>query len=81
MPVVVKRAVRSPTPRILAADAGPTAPPTFHFKIDGECQIDASTNLIDWWPVATVYNATNLTVISDTLSKRPALFFRVRPTI
>jgi len=69
------------TPRLLEASLGtPTAtPPTWVFPaVGGDYQIDASTNLTVWWPVAVVYSATNITIISDTVAKRPIIFYRVR---
>lgn len=47
--------------------------------IDGTYQIDASTNLIDWWPVAVVCHVTNVTITSDTVAKRSMMFYRVQP--
>jgi len=68
-------------PMAAAAESTPPPPPSWTFgNLSGDYQIDVSTNLTDWWPIVVVYSTTNLTITSDTVSKRPMLFFRVRPT-
>ena len=46
----------------------------------GNWQIEATSNLTSgvWFPVAKVYGATNVTLVSDTVAKRSALFYRVK---
>lgn len=46
----------------------------------GNWQIEATSNLTSgvWFPVAKVYGATNVTLISSTVAKRSALFYRVK---
>lgn len=71
-----------PTQRILKA--GPVTPiPQWAFvrvpgNTNGTFQIDGSTNLTTWFPVAVVYSTTNITLISDTVTKRSKLFYRVK---
>lgn len=86
VPKVQQQALQSPraagtAPARLVVGAGPVTVPTWVFAegIDGTYQLDASANLTDWWPVAVVYHVTNVTVTSDTVAKRPVLFYRLRP--
>lgn len=86
VPKVKRQALLSPraasaAPVRFFVGAGPAAPPTWVFTngIDGDYRIDASTNLFDWWPVAVIFDTTNITLTSDTVNKRPMLFFRVVP--
>lgn len=66
---------------VSAASMAATPPPSWTFvNLSGDYQIDASTNLTEWIPMVVVYSVTNLTITSDTVNKRPMLFFRVRPT-
>jgi len=46
----------------------------------GNWQIEATSNLTSgvWFPVAKVYGATNVTLVSDTVAKRSVLFYRVK---
>jgi len=75
------KAMSAAAPRVLSAVVpAPTPTPTWIFtNLNGNYQIDASTNLVNWWPMAVVYNVTNVTLSSDTVNKRPILFYRVRP--
>jgi hypothetical protein len=57
----------------------PVTVPTWTFEVNGNYRIEASTNLVNWWPVAVVYSVTNITLSSDTVAKYPALFYRVQP--
>lgn len=61
--------------------AGVPAAPSWTFTngINGKYKIEASTNLLDWWTVAVVFDTTNITVTSDTVHKRTSLFYRVLP--
>jgi hypothetical protein len=52
--------------------------PTWLFNVAGSFQIDASTNLTDWWPLATVYNVTFIKLVSDTVTKQPAMYYRLQ---
>jgi hypothetical protein len=69
-----------------AVRAGPTVvTPKWNFvrmptNSYGNWQIEATTNLTGgvWFPVAVVYGATNVTLISDTVAKRSMLFYRVK---
>ena len=64
--------------RLLAgASLVPMIPTWVFTNVDGAYQIEASTNLSAWWPVAIVYSATNITITSDTVNKRPMLFYRL----
>lgn len=65
--IVAAGSTNLPAPRI----------PVFIFKTNGNFRIEASTNLIAWWPVAEVYSVTNITLVSKTVSKRPYLFYRL----
>lgn len=69
-----------PARRMLTAGNPVPVIPTWVFtNISGSYAIDASTNLTDWWPAAEVYHTTNVTIVSDTVTKRPMIFYRVRP--
>jgi hypothetical protein len=70
----------APARRMLAAGNPVPVIPSWAFtNLSGSYAIDASTNLTDWWPAAEVYYATNITIVSDTVTKRPMIFYRVRP--
>lgn len=66
--------------------AGPTvtipawAFPRIASNTYGNFQIEATTNLSSgvWFAVARVYGATNVALISDTVTKRGMLFYRVK---
>lgn len=62
---------------LAGATPGRTVPTWTFPNVNGNYQIDASTNLITWWPVAVVNSATNITITSDTVTKRPMLFYRL----
>lgn len=93
-PVVKKQVKALPSPKaatmrsasfsaasVSAASMTTPPPPSWTFvNLSGDYQIDASTNLTEWIPMVVVYSVTNLTITSDTVNKRPMLFFRVRPT-
>lgn len=56
------------------------AAPAWAFtNISGTYQIDASTDLVTWWPVAVVYDAVSLSLTSDTVGTQPVLFYRLQP--
>ena len=64
--------------RLLAGTPLVPVIPTWVFtNVVGTYQIEASTNLLSWWPVAVVYSVTNITLTSDTVTKRPMLFYRL----
>jgi hypothetical protein len=63
--------------RLLAGPPLVPVIPTWVFTNVGTYQIEASTNLLSWWPVAVVYSVTNVTLTSDTVNKRPMLFYRL----
>ena len=64
--------------RLLAGTPLVPVIPTWVFtNVVGTYQIEASTNLLSWWPVAVVYSVTNVTLTSDTVTKRPMLFYRL----
>jgi len=79
-PLVRKVAPRAASAAPMLGAGAHAAPPSWTFNdLNGIYQIDASTNLIDWWPMIVVYHVTNVTITSDTVDKRPMLFFRVQP--
>ena len=47
------------------------------FKLNGNYQIDASTNLVSWWPVAVVYSVVSVELSSSVSSKYPRIFYRI----
>ena len=63
--------------RLLAAPLVPVIPTWVFTNVVGTYQIEASTNLSSWWPVAVVYSVTNVTLTSRTVNKRPMLFYRL----
>jgi hypothetical protein len=64
--------------RLLAGAPSVPVIPTWVFtNVGGTYQIEASTNLSSWWPVAVVYSVTNVTLTSHTVDKRPMLFYRL----
>lgn len=78
------KAATTPPRRLLRAGS-PARVPSWMFpalnsaSTNGTYRIDASTNLTLWWTMAVVYNTTNITITSDTVAKRPSLFYRVVP--
>lgn len=83
IPVPKRKAVKLESPRALAPRFVTAAPvkavPSWTFEVNGDYWIKASTNLTDWWTLAAVYSATNITINSDTVDKHPTLFYRIQP--
>lgn len=78
-PKAMTISMESKAPMRLLGAGAPLAPvvPSWTFTNHGNFQILASTNLTTWWPVANVYSVTNVTITSDTVDKRPMLFYRL----
>lgn len=63
--------------RLLTAGVPAPRIPSWTFTNAGSFQILASTNLTTWWTIAVVEQVTNITITSDTVNKRPMLFYRL----
>lgn len=68
---------KAPARLLGAGGLPPLVVPSWTFTNNGNFQILASTNLTTWWPVANVYSVTNVTLTSDTVAKRPMIFYRL----
>ena len=75
--MTVSMATKAPVRALGAGAPPPPVIPSWTFTTNGNFQILASTNLTTWWPVANVYAVTNVTITSDTVNKRPMLFYRL----
>lgn len=85
LPVLAKAKAKTKAvagPRLMSATSAALTKvaPTWAFtNISGTYQIDASTNLVTWWPVAVVYDVVGVSLTSDTVDTQPILFYRLQP--
>lgn len=77
-PAPVRRTTRAAA-SIAESFTGHGFVPKWTFTNSGDYRIEASTNLVSWWPIAVVYGVTNLEISSDIVNKRAMMFYRVLP--